>query len=233
MLMFLLLLFCSAAGHAQLYSSVWDGKLVSPPELQQQRSCILGCQLFTEFSHQQSTLPSTGYSVVSKGLGSQTNQHHTGRPGVMSYLFCPFERVNLPKARKQHKIETRLDPRTSFKYYCCCRAGLLLQQYAVPQHSHSSTLQYTRRQDSTRASQPGQNSAGEVILYKPVPVPVWWSETTEQSTVLDWILDHCIMSDDEVIVIQPWSAGQLKILPTIARTESLWWLVTCFPQHYR
>ena len=144
--MFLLLLFCSAAGHAQLYSSVWDGKLVSPPELQQQRSCILGCQLFTEFSHQQSTLPSTGYSVVSKGLRSQTNHQHTGRPGVVSnLLFCPFKRVILPKARK-HKIETI----TSFKYYCCCRAGLLLQQYAVPQHSHSSTLQYTRRQDSTR-----------------------------------------------------------------------------------
>ena len=154
MLMFLLLLFCSAAGHAQLYSSVWDGKLVSPPELQQQRSCILGCQLFTEFSHQQSTLPSTGYSVVSKGLGSQTNHHHTGRPVVVSKYF---KRVNLPKARKQHKIETKPDSITSFKYYCCCRAGLLLQQYAVPQHSHSqqqhthcSTLQYTRRHDSTR-----------------------------------------------------------------------------------
>ena len=151
MLMFLLLLFCSAAGHAQLYSSVWDGKLVAPPELQQQqRSCILGCQLFTEFSHQQSTLPSTGYSVVSKGLRSQTNHHHTGRLGVMSNLYSTFKRVILPKARKQHKIETKPDSITSFKYYCCCRAGLLLQQYAVPQHSHSSTLQYARRQDSTR-----------------------------------------------------------------------------------
>ena len=151
MLMFLLLLFCSAAGHAQLYSSVWDGKLVSPPELQQQqRSCILGCQLFTEFSHQQSTLPSTGYSVVSKGLRSQTKQTITGRPGVVSNLYSTFKRVILPKARKQHKIETKPDSITSFKYYCCCRAGLLLQQYAVPQHSHSSTLQYTRRQDSTR-----------------------------------------------------------------------------------
>ena len=97
MLMFLLLLFCSAAGHAQLYSSVWDGKLVSPPELQQQRSCILGCQLFTEFSHQQSTLPSTGYSVVSKGLGSQTNHHHTGGlVGVVSNLYSNFKRVILP-----------------------------------------------------------------------------------------------------------------------------------------
>ena len=140
MLMFLLLLFCSAAGHAQLYSSVWNGKLVSPPELQQQRSCILGCQLFTEFSHQQSTLPSTGYSVVSKGLRSQTNHQHTGGPGSWVILI-------LPKARKQHKIETKPDYQTlelvlsiivvaGQGYYCSST-----QYHNIATAAHCSTLE--------------------------------------------------------------------------------------------